>query len=276
MSLMRTLARVAVGVAAAKGASALARNAKAGRSGTMLDDMMNRGTNRGGASRMGSTGGLGGGLGGLLDSLQNKGSGQRGGGLGSSGSAGGLAGMIGGLLGGDTDRQRSRPDTRNAGGLGGLAGSAGLGGIVGALAGARSSGGFGRSLQSELDDTPVEHTAEEEGLAAVMLLAMVQAAQSDGNLDATERARITDQLGDATPEERRFVGEAMDTRIDTAEIVAQVPEGAEAQVYTMAVLAIDLDHPAEVDFLRDFADRLGLDKAVVNEIHDKVGASPLY
>ena len=243
MSLMRTLARVAVGVAAAKGASALARNARAGKSGTMLDDLMGPNAKSGSA---------GGGLGGLLDSLQNKGATQR---RTQPGSSGGLQDM-----------------------LGGLAGAGGIGGLLGGLAGG-SAGGFGKSLQSQFGTTPdhaVAPTADQEGLAAVMLLAMVQAAQADGHMDEAERARITEHLNEATPAERAFVERAMSRRMSASELAAQVPEGTEAQVYSMAVMAIDLDHPAEVDFLRSFADELGLRSDTVNDIHAQMGIVPLY
>ena len=243
MSLMRTLARVAMGVAVAKGASALTRNARAGTSGTKLDDLMGPGS-RSGAS--------GGGLGSLLDNLQNKGATQR---RTQPSSKGGLQDM-----------------------LGGLAGAGGIGGLLGGLAGG-SAGGFGKTLQSQFDTAPdaaVEPTADQEGLAAVMLLAMVQAAQADGHMDETEKARIMDHLKDATPAERSFVERAMSQRMSVTDLAAQVPEGTEAQVYSMAVMAIDLDHPAEVDFLRSFADELGLRSDTVNDIHAQMGVVPLY
>ncbi|SHE44139.1 Uncharacterized membrane protein YebE, DUF533 family [Loktanella atrilutea] len=249
MSLMRTLARVAMGVAVAKGARALTQNARAGKSGTVLDDMLGR---RGTTARTGQTGGLGG----LLDSLQ----GRQGGTRRTPPSSGGLSDMLGGLAG--------------AGGLGGL-----IGGLTGAGTHPRETGHFGQTLQSQIDTTadPQAHIPpEQEGLAAVMLLAMVQAAQADGTLDDTERSRIMEHLDGATAQERAFVEDAMTRRMSAAELAAGVPQGAEAQVYAMALMAIDLDHPAEVDFLRSFADELGLRSDDVNDIHAKAGVVPLY
>ena len=249
MSLMQTLARVAVGVAVAKGARALTQNARAGKSGTVLDDMLGK---RGTTARAGQTGGLGG----LLDSLQGRQSGTRR----TQPSAGGLSDLLGGLAG--------------AGGLGGL-----IGGLTGGSSGQRSTGQFGERLQSQIDataDPQAQMPPEQEGLAAVMLLAMVQAAQADGTLDGTERARIMDHLDGASAQERAFVEDAMTRRMSVSDLAAGVPEGAEAQVYTMALMAIDLDHPAEVDFLRGFADELGLRSGDVNDIHAKAGVVPLY
>lgn len=258
MSLMRTLARVAMGVAVAKGAKSLTQSARSGKSGTMLDDMF------GPNAKSGSSGGLGG----ILDNLRGtQATGQRT--RAASGSTGGLGGLLSSLQGG------------------GSAGAGGLGGIIGALgatgAGAAQSGGagrdFGQKLQSQVGENPnAAQTPEpaEEGLAAVMLLAMVQAAQADGQMDEIERSRIRDHLNDATDEEREFVNQAMNTKISPEELAAQVPEGAEAQVYAMSLMAIDLNHPAEVDFLRSFADALGLQSDAVNDIHSKMGAVPLY
>ncbi|SEP92354.1 Uncharacterized membrane protein YebE, DUF533 family [Loktanella sp. DSM 29012] len=260
MSLMKTLARVAVGVAVAKGAASLTRSAKQGKSGTMLDDMLGGGSRSAG----GSTGS--GGLGGLLESLQGAKTGTR-----SAGSSGGLAGMLGGLTGGGS----------SGGALGGLAGAGGLGGLLGGLAGASSNGGggFGRTLNSQFQQTPedpIEPTAEQEGLAAVMLVAMVQAAKADGQMDETERHRIMEHLDDATAEERAFVEQAMAADISVAQLAEMVPVGAEAQVYAMALAAIDLDHIKEAEFLRDFADQLQLETETVNDIHRQTGAPVLF
>ncbi|MBS1303715.1 DUF533 domain-containing protein [Loktanella sp. SALINAS62] len=262
MSLMKTLARVAIGVAVAKGASSMARSARKGKSGTMLDDLL--------SGQKGKTGASGGGLGGLLDSLQGtKTRGTR-----QAGSSGGLADILGNLTGSGSVR---------GGGLGGLAGAGGLGGLLGGLAGTAaggsSGGGFGRTLNSQFEDTPepaVDPSPAEEGLAAIMLLAMVQAAKADGTMDADEQGRIMDHLDDATPEERAFVEQAMTRDIPVADLAAMVPQGAEAQVYAMALAAIDLDHMKEAEFLRDLADHLELETETVNDIHDRMGAPKLF
>jgi uncharacterized membrane protein YebE (DUF533 family) len=249
MSLIKALPRVAVGSAVVKGASALTRNAREGKSGTMLDDLM--GPKSGSrADGTGTSSGIS--MGGLLDSLQGKRAGDRR----TQPASGGLQDM-----------------------LGGLAGAGGLGGLLSGLVSTAGSGGFGKILQAQFDAAPEpaqEPTADQEGLAAVMLLAMVQAAQADGHLDDTERGRIMEHLNDATLAERAFVEQAMAQRMSLTDLVARVSAGSEAQVYSMAVMAIDLDHPAEVDFLRGFADELGLRSSDVNDIHAQMGVVPLY
>ena len=53
-------------------------------------------------------------------------------------------------------------------------------------------------------------------------------------------------------------------------------EGLEPQVYAMSVLAINLDHQDEAQYLHALAEGIGLDRQMVNHIHDKMGLPPLY
>lgn len=268
MSLMKTLAKVAVGVALAKGASS----------------MMKKG---------GSSQGAGGGLGGLL------------GGLASGGSApgGGLNDMLGGLLGGAGGTSRAG----SAGGLGGLleqlggsggAGAGGLGGLLGGLAGAGGAGGllagmtkamdqrpasntssFGAVLNSQFDATPepeIEPSQEQEATAALMLAAMIQAAKSDGTFDESEKDKLLGQLGDVDAEEAAFVQQQLQAPVDINGLVAQTPQGMGPQVYAMSVLGIDLDTQDEAQYLHQLAQGLGMKPAQVNDIHNQMGVPSLY
>jgi hypothetical protein len=167
MSLMSTLAKVAIGVAVAKGAGA----------------MMNK---SGGVTQASS----GGGLGGLLDSL-----------AGASGlSGGGMQDMLGGLLGGNTGGGvgglggfLESLGGAQAGGLqgmlDGLVASGGAGGLMGAFTGAmggnaatapaQNNSSFGAVLNSAFDANPepaIAPTADQEAIAALMLRTMIQAA----------------------------------------------------------------------------------------------------
>lgn len=296
MSLMKTLAKVAIGVAVAKGVSTLAKGAQTGRigagrtSGTTagggLEDMM--GSILGGGKGSAQTSG-GGSIGDLLNELGGAGGvrssrtsqpdlgdllGQLTGGR--SGSQGGLGDLLGQLTG-------SRSSTQ--GGLGGilgqLAGAGAAGGLGGLLGGMLSGqgGGLGGMLDQALrnggepDTTPAP---EQELAAAVLLKAMIQAAKADGQIDASEQARLMDKLGDITAEEREFVQQELSAPVDPEGLANQVPQGLEAQAYMMSVMAIDLDSQAEGQYLDRLAKALGLQPAQVNQIHDKVGAPQLY
>lgn len=281
MSLMKTLAKVAIGVAVAKGASAVMKNSR-------------------GSSGQASTGG---GLGGLLGGLVNPGgagSGQVHRGTHSPSAGGGLEDMLGGLLGGKGSGQSGA-----SGGLGGLleqlgggAGAGGLGGMLGGLAGAATGGGlldgtdetmrraperndksFGEVLNSQFDATPepvIEPTRDQEAAAGLMLAAMIQAAKSDGQFDEGEKQKLLSKLGDVDAEEAAFVKRQMQAPVDVDGLARQVPEGMGPQVYAMSLLGIDLDTQEEAQYLDKLAKALGMAPETVNSIHDQMGVPSLY
>lgn len=242
MNLMGTLGKVAMGIMVAKG----------------LGKVM------GGSS--GGSGGLGGLLGGLAGNKQSGGSsgglGDLLGGLtggGSQGGSGGLGGLLGGLAGGGA-----------AGGLGGLLESLG-GGSQGA-----SGGGLGSLFNDALQGKQPAATQEQESQAEILLRAMISAAKADGEIDAEEQQKITQQLGDISPEEASFVRQELQAPLDTQALVNSVPAGMEQQVYFMSLLAIDLDSKAEALYLDKLAKGLNISQQVSNQIHEKLGAPKLY
>ena len=272
MSLMKTLAKVAVGVAVAKGAKTI----------------MERSQKGGGST-------AGGGLGGILGGL----AGASGGSSRPRSGSGGLEDMLGGILGGGS--------AGSSGGLGGLlnqlgggkGGSAGgLGGLLGGLAGAAGAGGlldgltksaqqrpvrndhdFGAVLNSQFDQTPqepIEPSQDQEAVAGLMLAAMIQAAKSDGMFDDAEREKLLGQLGDVHPEEAEFVRAQMRAPVDPDALVRQTPKGMETQVYAMSLLGIDFDTQAEAQHLHKLAQGFGLTPAQVNDIHAQMGVPSLY
>ena len=166
------------------------------------------------------------------------------------------------------------------GGLGGLLGGLAAGGAAGGI-GALLTGsqGFGAKLNSSLTnqgEPDVEPSASQEALAGLMVLAMVQAAKSDGEIDAVEQEKVLGNLGDVSPQEAAFVNAALEAPLDVEALAAQVPEGLEAQVYTMSLMAIDLDNQQEANYLHALAQALGLDQSEVNHIHAELGAPALY
>ncbi len=261
MSLMRTLAAVAVGVAATKGAQALANR------------------NRGSGSR--NSGG------GLLDALRaQSGSGSTSG-IGQLLGGGGSGGRSGGGLG---DLLEEFGGSNALGGLGGMLGSGaaagGLGGLLGGLTGGGGAGrepAFGRRLNQALtnggepDDPP---TDDEEAMAALMIRAMIMAAKADGRIDGAEREALTRHLEGLDPGERAFVMEELNARIDVQDFARDVPDhpALKAQIFAVAMSAIDVDSTAERQFAEDLAAALGLeDKArghVQRRMSGHYGAAP--
>lgn len=317
MSLVGTLAKVAIGVAIAKGMQSMsqksdtsAKDAGTGglfggahspnpANGTGLEDMM--GSILGGKSGQGSarqstdaSAGQAGGLGGLLEQLAGgaQGGGAQGGGLGdllggllggaggaaggqTAQSGGGLGDLLGGLLGG-------------AGGAaaGGAAGQGGLGDLLGGLLGGAATGGaasnnrsFGDVLNASLSnkgEPDVTPTPEQNAVAALMLRAMIQADKADGKIDDAEKQKLLGNLTDATAEEMAFVKREMARPVDIEGLANSVPNGLQSQVYTMSVMAINLDNQQEAQYLHSLAQALGIDKQAVNHIHGKLGVPALY
>lgn len=314
---MGTLAKVAIGIAVAKGVgSMMGRKAQAGTgssgsggafggphspggSGGGLGDMMGEvlggrssGTTRTSAPQGGAAGG--GGIGDLLNELGNYApagatqgrstggqTGRTGGGglddligsLGGGQGGGGLGDLLGGLLGG----AQGKAGQAGSGGLGDL-----LGGLLGGAMGGVASGGggsFGDLLNQSLgnrgepDATP---TPEQNVAAGLMLVAMIQAAKADGKVDAAEQKKLLGNLGDITPDEKRFVEAQLAAPLDPEGLARKVPQGLEGQVYMMSLMAIDLDNRNEAQYLHQLASAMGLNKQVVNQIHAQVGAPALY
>lgn len=281
MSMMGTLAKMAIGVAVAKGASSMLKGAQgnSGASGGLFGGQQQASSGGGLQDMLGSMlgggqsgGGASGGLGGLLEGLAGGGSQSSGGGLDSllGGQGGALGGIMESLTGGKAAAGGA------AGGLGGL-----VGGLLGGAGGAQEKpgGSFGDLLNQALaggGEPKVAPTQAQNAAAALMLRAMIQAAKSDGKIDQAERAKLLDNLGDVSPEERDFVQQEMQAPVDVAGLARQVPKGLEQQVYTMSVMAIDLDNQNEARYLDELARGMGIDQRNVNAIHQQLGVPALY
>lgn len=141
------------------------------------------------------------------------------------------------------------------------------------------TGSFGDALNQSFDryNAPEDRVAEShETMARVLVRAMLAAAKSDGKIDTAERRRLLDHLSGATKEEMAFVEAELARANDLQALVGDTPRGAEEQVYTMSAIAIDLDSKAEAEYLHDLARALGIDQASCNAIHEKLGIPVLY
>lgn len=296
---MKSLAKVAAGVMVAKGIGAVMNKRQHGQPGQvsrsqngggLLGGLLGDNTGGQGGSvsdqlgkvLSGRTAGSGrpydgsksaqGGLGGLLDSL---------GGRSGSGSGGGLGGLLGQLSGGSGSGSSS-------GSLGGLLGGLLGGGAAGAAAGSlaqkdsqpKNDASFGELFNDAVakgGEPEIAPTPEQNAAAGLMLRAMIQAAKSDGTIDAAEKERLLGHLGDdVDAEEREFIREQMAAPVDAAALAREVPKGMEEQVYLMSLLAIDFDNEEEARYLRTLAEAMGLAEAQVNKIHSESGVTPLY
>lgn len=252
----------------------------------------------------------GGGLGGLLQSVLGGGAGGQGGtggGLmemassilgGGKAQGGGLAEQAGGFLQQAQEMMKKNPQLA-AGGLGALAGAL-LGGggksVRGAMGGAamgvlgliamnalkamsRPAGAQAGSAAAEPTPAEIEAAlpkdpAAQENRAMTLLAAMIAAAKADGHVDDAEMQKIAAKLEAAgiDAEGRQWVVGELAKPLDIDALTAGVRDPATAaQVYAASLLAITVDTPAEQDYLRQLAQKLGLEPAVVTSIHQTMG-----
>jgi uncharacterized membrane protein YebE (DUF533 family) len=219
-------------------------------------------------------------------------------GLGGGGGQGGVGGGLADMLGGAGRVAKENPFA--VGGLAALAGAI-LGGKTGVPKGAigggalallaslalSSLGGRGQAQDSPSQgdlarDAPLglrepQTPGEEQELqdkATLILQAMINAAKADGSIDQGEIKRITDRLetDGAAAEAREFIGQEMLKPMDMDSLIrsARTPQTA-VEVYAASLLAIEVDTPAERDYLRRLAEGLSLAPTTVQRVHQALG-----
>ncbi|MCB2147747.1 MAG: tellurite resistance TerB family protein [Deltaproteobacteria bacterium] len=106
--------------------------------------------------------------------------------------------------------------------------------------------------------------------AIILIRAMIAAANADGVIDQTERNHILERLQtiDLSPEEHTFIVRELLSPVDLETIAGGVtsPEMAR-QVYTVSLMAIEVDTEPERRYMNTLASRLGLDESTVGQIH---------
>ena len=234
----------------------------------------------GGGSQGGSLGG-GGGVGDMLSGLMG------------GGKGGGIGGMLQNVLG-DAGKALGGGNKLALGGLGALAGAllggggrsvkGALGGGAMAMLGALAFSAFkGTGKSAKAEDIPVglrqpENAQQEEELeqeAELVLKGMINAAKADGKIDAAEIQRILGKLKEAGAEAdaRDFIIGEMNKPMDLESIVAATkgrPQLA-APIYAASLLAIEVDTPAERQYMQRLGDGLGLAPEVAAHIEKTIG-----
>ena len=205
--------------------------------------------------------------------------------LGGRDGLGALTDLLGQVMGG------SRQSGAAAGGLGALAGAI-LGGGRGATRGAVGGGGLallaslafaalqkaGRQPQMPTalmeEETP-EQQQQLEAQAQIIVRAMINAAKADGQIDEAEVQKIIGRLDDngLTEEEKNFFLVEARKPMDLQGIIAEAAVSQElaAEVYAASLLAIEVDTPAEQQYLQQLAEGLGLPAEAVAHIHATLG-----
>jgi uncharacterized membrane protein YebE (DUF533 family) len=127
---------------------------------------------------------------------------------------------------------------------------------------------------------PEPSTAQAPANDAVLLIrAMIAAANADGAIDADERGAILDRLKSVqlNPEEHHFImHELLDPKpMHTIASAVTSPELAR-QVYLASILAISVDTDEEIDYLRNLAEQLHLDREILTALHQQAGMEVIF
>ena len=122
---------------------------------------------------------------------------------------------------------------------------------------------------------PSGNPPDDNERALVLVRAMIGAAKADGRLDREEQENILKQV-DPSPNAVQFLREEFRRPVDIRDLVASVPIGMEQQVYTVSLIAIDLDTGQEAEYLMELAELLRLPTEVREQIHQRLGAPSIY
>ena len=114
----------------------------------------------------------------------------------------------------------------------------------------------------------------EKILGGLLIRAMIAAANADGVIDEEERNGILKKLEtmDLTDQEHSFIVNELLSPAGLGDIVSQVktPEMAK-KVYTVSLLAIEVDTDAERTYMNTLAQQLSLNESDLNDIYRKLG-----
>jgi len=137
---------------------------------------------------------------------------------------------------------------------------------------ARQPGGWGqespasRRMDSPLDDA----AARQEEQAMILIRAMVNAAKCDGQISQAEQQAILSKLENPSQEAIQFLREEFSKPLDVREFAWSVPVGLEQQVYSMSLIAIDVDSDREEKYLRELAHGLRLKTEVCEQMKGRM------
>lgn len=134
-----------------------------------------------------------------------------------------------------------------------------------------------QSTDVSLGLRPPANAAEEkqlESTAKLILKAMINAAKADGEIDAAETQRILGKLQESETDAEGvdYILNEMRQPMDFDGLVRDVPnQQVGAEVYAASLLAIEVNTPAERDYLQRLAQALNLGNDVVQRLHANLG-----
>lgn len=146
-----------------------------------------------------------------------------------------------------------------------------MGNLMGAMTGMASAGaaGLGGLMASMTEGTALGQVSEEN--AKLMIRAMIQSAKADGAISPEERTAILDHLNDASDEEIAFVEAELAAPVDVAGLARDTGAHMRGQVYSAALMAVQVDTEAERTYLRNLAQAMGMSDAERDSLHQAMG-----
>jgi uncharacterized membrane protein YebE (DUF533 family) len=112
--------------------------------------------------------------------------------------------------------------------------------------------------------------------AVLLIRAMINAAKVDGQITEEEQQFILKQVGNTSPDTIQFLRTEFARPINVQEFVNSIPLGLEQQIYTISLMAVQLDTKEEADYLRLLAQGLRISPDTINQLHQKQNVPMIY
>ncbi len=128
--------------------------------------------------------------------------------------------------------------------------------------------------QSPAPASPSQRPLDAQSM--ILIRAMISAAKSDGQIDQSEQDHILKQVGQASQQDIDFLRQEFGKPVDVRQLAWDVPMGIEEQVYTISLLAIDLDENKEAQYLAELAHGLRITPSKCNAIHRQYRAPEIF
>lgn len=127
-----------------------------------------------------------------------------------------------------------------------------------------------RAPQNDMEQQELEQTA------SLIFKGMINAAKADGQIGNKEIQKIIGRLKDegGDNDTQQMILEEMQKPLDLDGLVNAIPnEAVAAQVYAASLFAIEVDTPAEREYLAQFVQKTGLDGGVARQLQSAIGVS---
>ncbi len=165
-----------------------------------------------------------------------------------------LGGRTGGMIGTMAGSMLARK-MRSGGGVGGI------GDLLSGLTGSDDGKQHAAAVAATMDDDE----------AMILIRAMCNAAKADGSVDDAEVDAIVSRAGALDADDEAMLRAELRSPLDLDGFITDVPSGMEADVYAASLLPITIDTPAEVQYLQQLGQGLGLSTEAMNSIHQELG-----